>query len=85
MALAFDPHLAAGDGGPLQGYAQAIEQEYGDYHKVARIFALAIGNPAVIRTLTQGATLMLGENSSQVSSLAHLRRPGSFASMASPG
>ncbi len=45
--------LATGDSGPLYGYAQAIEQEYGDYHKVARIFALAIGNPAVIKTLTQ--------------------------------
>ena len=30
-----------------------LEDVYGDYHRVARIFAKAIGQPAIIRTLTQ--------------------------------
>jgi geranylgeranyl reductase family protein len=36
----------------LIGYANELEARYGDYHRVARVFVKAIGNPAVMRTLT---------------------------------
>ena len=36
----------------LAAYDRDLEDVYGDYHRVARIFAKAIGQPAVIRTLT---------------------------------
>jgi len=45
--------LGSGDPGRLWRYEQAIEDEYGDYHRVARTFVMAIGNPVVMRTLTQ--------------------------------
>ena len=44
--------LATGDGGHLKRYGDAIEDEYGDYHRVARAFVIAVGNPAVMKTLT---------------------------------
>ncbi len=43
---------AAGDTGALAAYARDLEEAYGDYHRVARVFVKAIGNPAVMRTLT---------------------------------
>ena len=33
-------------------YEDALEDEYGDYHRVARAFVIAVGNPAVMKTLT---------------------------------
>jgi geranylgeranyl reductase family protein len=36
----------------LAPYATELEDVYGDYHRVARVFVKAIGNPAVMRTLT---------------------------------
>jgi geranylgeranyl reductase family protein len=45
--------LASDDPSRLQAYAQAIEEEYGDYHRVARTFVKVIGNPAVMRSLTK--------------------------------
>lgn len=45
--------LAADDPSRLQAYGQAIEEEYGDYHRVARTFVKVIGNPAVMRSLTK--------------------------------
>ena len=44
--------LATGDGGHLKRYGDAIEDEYGDYHRVARAFVIAVGNPSVMKTLT---------------------------------
>ncbi|MGI9665593.1 MAG: geranylgeranyl reductase family protein [Acidimicrobiia bacterium] len=41
-----------GNGLALAAYAQELEEVYGDYHRVARVFVKAIGNPAVMRTLT---------------------------------
>jgi geranylgeranyl reductase family protein len=45
--------LATDDLSLLQGYGQAIEEEYGDYHRVARTFVKVIGNPSVMRSLTK--------------------------------
>ena len=45
--------LAADDTSLLAGYGQAIEDEYGDYHRVARTFVNLIGYPSVIASLTK--------------------------------
>ena len=45
--------LAADDLGRLETYAAELERAYADYHRVARAFVIAIGNPAVMRTLTR--------------------------------
>ena len=48
-------HIAdavAGDELALVAYAKDLEAAYGDYHRVARVFVKAIGNPALMRTLT---------------------------------
>ncbi len=44
--------LATGDPSALSLYEDALIDEYEAYHRVARIFVSAIGNPAVMRTLT---------------------------------
>lgn len=44
--------LATGDPGRLRRYEDALEDEYGDYHRVARAFVIAVGNPSVMKTLT---------------------------------
>ena len=44
---------AGGEPSQLQRYAAALEQEYGDYHRVARAFVIAVGNPAMMRLLTR--------------------------------
>lgn len=44
--------LGSGDLTRLRRYDDAIEDEYGDYHRVARVFVNAIGNPAVMKALT---------------------------------
>ena len=43
--------LASNDPAALAAYDQALIDEYAAYHRVARIFLSAIGNPAVMRTL----------------------------------
>lgn len=46
-------HVAsAAAGGALSDYAVELEDVYGDYHRVARVFVRAIGNPTVMKTLT---------------------------------
>lgn len=45
--------IAADDLSLLQRYAQQLEDEYADYNRVARAFVVAIGNPAIMRTLTR--------------------------------
>jgi geranylgeranyl reductase family protein len=45
--------IAADDLSYLERYGRAIDDEYGDYHRVARVFAKVIGNPAVMRVLTR--------------------------------
>ena len=45
--------LAGGGPGALHRYGQALHDEYGAYHKVARAFAIAIGNPSMMRALTR--------------------------------
>jgi flavin-dependent dehydrogenase len=54
--------LVDGDGLVLQRYPQILEERYGLYFKVARLFARVIGNPALLRELTrvgmQSRTLM---------------------------
>lgn len=45
--------LAGGGGLALQRYPRWLEEEYGLYFKVARLFAKAIGRPALIRELTR--------------------------------
>ncbi len=44
--------LATGDPTTLAAYDEALVSEYAAYHRVARIFVSAIGNPSVMRTLT---------------------------------
>jgi geranylgeranyl reductase family protein len=43
--------IANGDLGLLRRYPQHLEDEYGLYYKMARVFVKLIGNPPVMRTL----------------------------------
>lgn len=45
--------LATGDMTILGRYPQYLEDEYGAYHRVARAFAIAIGNPRLMQALTR--------------------------------
>ncbi|MBU6315678.1 MAG: geranylgeranyl reductase family protein [Acidobacteria bacterium] len=45
--------LAANDPAALQQYPRLLDAEYGDYFKVARLFARVIGRPALMRELTR--------------------------------
>jgi len=44
--------LATDDPGALVGYSRHIDATYADYHRVARLLVMAIGNPPVMRALT---------------------------------
>ena len=61
-ASLLDEALQTGDGLVLQRYPQMLQDEYGLYFKVARLFAKVIGRPALMRELTrvgmQSRTLM---------------------------
>ena len=48
-----DQALRTGDGLALQRYPERLDEMYGLYFKVARLFVRAIGNPAVMRELTR--------------------------------
>jgi geranylgeranyl reductase family protein len=54
--------LVSNDATALQRYPRLLEEEYGEYFKVARLFARIIGRPALMRELTrvgmQSRTLM---------------------------
>jgi geranylgeranyl reductase family protein len=52
MAARFVADAAAGNPSALGGYASELEAVYGDYHRVARVFVKAIGNPSVMKSLT---------------------------------
>jgi geranylgeranyl reductase family protein len=52
-AEALDEALRTGNGLALQGYPRRLDEVYGLYFKVARVFVRAIGNPAVMRELTR--------------------------------
>jgi menaquinone-9 beta-reductase len=52
-ADAIDLALATDDGLALTTYSDRIDEYYGLYFKVARLFVVAIGNPAVMRELTR--------------------------------
>lgn len=43
--------IAAGDMGLLRRYPQHLQDEFGLYYKMARVFVKAIGNPPVMRAL----------------------------------
>ncbi len=45
--------LTTGDGMALQQYPRLLDEEYGLYFKVARLFTRLIGNPAVMKELTR--------------------------------
>jgi geranylgeranyl reductase family protein len=45
--------LDAGDPTVLQRYPSMLDDEYGEYFKVARLFARVIGRPALMRELTR--------------------------------
>ena len=53
VAEAVDAALTSGDGLALAEYPARLEEVYGLYFKVARLFVKAIGNPAVMRELTR--------------------------------
>jgi geranylgeranyl reductase family protein len=61
-ADAVDLALTSGNGLALQTYETRLDEVYGLYFKMARLFVHAIGNPAVMRELTrvgmQSRTLM---------------------------
>ncbi|GMQ93753.1 MAG: geranylgeranyl reductase family protein [Acidimicrobiia bacterium] len=52
MAAFWVAEAATGNDTALTGYAEELENTYGDYHRVARVFVKAIGNPAIMRSLT---------------------------------
>jgi geranylgeranyl reductase family protein len=62
VAGLLDEALTTGDGMALQRYPVLLDEQYGLYFKVARLFSKAIGNPALMRELTrvgmQSRTLM---------------------------
>ncbi|MGH8927523.1 MAG: geranylgeranyl reductase family protein [Acidimicrobiia bacterium] len=43
--------IGSGDPGRLVGYAHHLEEEFGLYYKMARVFVKLIGNPSVMRSL----------------------------------
>jgi len=45
--------IATGDGGVIWRYPALLEEHYGTYFRVARIFARLIGKPALLRELTR--------------------------------
>jgi len=45
--------LAAGDLGLLQGYRHELDDRFGPYHRVGRVFSRVIGRPGVMRALTR--------------------------------
>ncbi len=45
--------IAADDLSLLRRYPQQLDDEYEAYHRVARAFSIAIGNPRLMRTLTR--------------------------------
>jgi geranylgeranyl reductase family protein len=53
VAEVVDTALVTGDGLALQAYPERLEEIYGLYFRVARLFVRAIGNPAVMRELTR--------------------------------
>ena len=54
LAAEFVTAALAGEGpAALHRYEQALHDEYGAYHRVARAFAIAIGNPLLMRSLTR--------------------------------
>ena len=48
-----DQALRTDDARALQRYPERLDEIYGLYYKVARVFVRAIGNPAVMRELTR--------------------------------
>jgi menaquinone-9 beta-reductase len=52
-AMVLHEALDAGDPTVLQRYPSLLEEEYGEYFKVARLFARVIGRPALMRELTR--------------------------------
>jgi geranylgeranyl reductase family protein len=52
-ADALELALVHGDGLALRRYEEQLDEIYGLYFKVARVFVRAIGNPAVMRELTR--------------------------------
>ena len=45
--------LASDDAQHLEAYEAELQAEYADYNRVARMFALAVGRPAIMRKLTR--------------------------------
>jgi flavin-dependent dehydrogenase len=45
--------LGSGDPSRLYRYEQAVDDEYSAYHRVARAFVIAVGNPAVMKVATR--------------------------------
>ncbi len=52
-AMVLHEALDAGDPTALQRYPSLLDDEYGEYFKVARLFAKVIGRPALMRELTR--------------------------------
>lgn len=52
-ASLIDEVLTTGDGMALQRYPAILDERYGNYFKVARLFAQVIGRPTLMRELTR--------------------------------
>jgi menaquinone-9 beta-reductase len=50
-AMVLDQALSTNDATVLQSYSKQLDDEYGQYFKVGRLFAAAIGRPTVMRQL----------------------------------
>jgi len=50
-AAAISEAIGAGDPSRLQGYLQRLDEEFGLYFKMARVFVKLIANPSVMRSL----------------------------------
>ncbi len=53
IAGLLDESLTTGSGMPLQQYPRLLDEEYGLYFRVARLFSVVIGQPAIMRELTR--------------------------------
>jgi geranylgeranyl reductase family protein len=70
--------LDAGDPTALQRYPSMLDDEYGEYFKVARLFARVIGRPALMRELTRAGMHSRTLMEWVLRIMANLLRPDEF-------
>jgi geranylgeranyl reductase family protein len=70
--------IDGGDPTALQRYPSLLEEEYGEYFKVARLFARVIGRPALMRELTRAGMHSRTLMEWVLRIMANLLRPDEF-------